>query len=129
MYNPVQQFFFCVANRDISGVLETVTDNAVFEAQGPETVPIYGRFEGKQGVEKFVNTLFELFDTEAFEIYQWAFADDFVFAYGYLRHRVRQTGKVFKSEWSLVCRLKGDRISAYKMFEDTDALRSAYTQQ
>ncbi|MEM8781089.1 MAG: nuclear transport factor 2 family protein [Cyanobacteria bacterium P01_G01_bin.49] len=128
MYNPVQQFFLSVANRDLTGVFETVNDNVVFEAQGPKIVPIYGRFEGKKGVEKFVNTLFDLFDTEAFEIRKWAFSEDFVFAYGYMQHRVRQTNKVFKSEWSLVCRLENDRISSYKMFEDTAALQSAYNQ-
>lgn len=128
MYNPVQKFFSCVAEQDLNGVLATVTDNVVFEAQGPETVPIYGKFEGKQGIEKFVNTLYELFDTEAFEIRQWSFAEDYVFSYGYLQHRVRKTGKIFKSEWSLVCRLEGDRISSYKMFEDTAALQAEYAE-
>ena len=126
MYNPVEQFFLAVAERDMAKALETVNDNVVFEAQGPKSVPIYGRFEGKEGVKVFVNTLANLFDTEAFEIRKWAFSDDFVFAYGYMQHRVRKTNKLFKSEWSLVCQIKNERISSYKMFEDTAALELAY---
>lgn len=126
MYNPVRDFFLAVAEQNIDRVLETVNDDVVFEAQGPASVPIYGRFEGKEGVRKFVNILSDLFDTEAFEIREWAFSENFVFAYGYLQHRVRKTDKLFKSEWSLVCQIKNERISSYKMFEDTAALESAY---
>ena len=126
MYNPVREFFLAVAEHDINRVLETVNDDVVFEAQGPTSVPIYGRFEGKEGVKKFVNILSDLFDTEAFEIRKWAFSENFIFAYGYMQHRVRKTDKLFKSEWSLVCQIENERISSYKMFEDTAALESAY---
>ena len=126
MYNPVQHFFLAVAEQDIDRALETVNDDVVFEAQGPSSVPIYGRFEGKEGVKKFVNTLSDLFNTEAFEIREWAFSENFIFAYGYMQHRIRKTDKLFKSEWSLVCQIKNERISSYKMFEDTAALESAY---
>lgn len=126
MSNPVQHFFSCIANRDLIGALEFVDENAVFEAQGPEAVPIYGRFKGKEGVKRFVAILAEMFETEAFEIRKWSVTDEFVFAYGYMQHRVRKTGRVFKSEWALVCQVEGGRISSYKMFEDTAALQTAY---
>jgi ketosteroid isomerase-like protein len=67
-----------------------------------------------------------MFETEAFEFRKWATADNFVFAYGYMQHRVRKTGRLFKSEWALVCQVKNGRIISYKMFEDTAALRDAY---
>ena len=127
MYNPVEQFFLAISEDNLAKALETVNSDVVFEAQGPNSVPIYGRFEGKEGVKTFVNTLADLFDTEAFEIRQWAFSEDFVFAYGYLQHRIRKTDKIFKSEWSLVCQIENKRISSYKMFEDTAALEAAYS--
>ncbi|MEN9518527.1 MAG: hypothetical protein RLZZ381_1115 [Cyanobacteriota bacterium] len=126
MSNPVEQFFLAIAQGNLAKALDTVNEDVVFEAQGPKSVPIYGRFEGKKGVEKFVNTLSDLFNTEAFEIHKWAFSEDFVFAYGYMQHRVSKTNKLFKSEWSLVCQIKNERISSYKMFEDTAALEAAY---
>ena len=97
-----------IAEGNLAKALETVKDDVVFEAQGPKSVPIYGRFEGKQGVEKFSDTLSNLFDTETFEIRKWAFSEDFIFAYGYMQHRIRKTNKLFKSEWSLVCQIEND---------------------
>lgn len=111
---------------NLSGALQLVDGNAVFEAQGPMTVPIYGRFEGKTGVTRFLKILWEIFDTEAFEFRKWANAEGFVFGYGYMRHRVRNTGRVFESEWALVCQISGGLITSYKMFEDTAALQAAY---
>ena len=64
MYNPVEWFFMAIAEGNLTKALETVNDNVVFEAQGPKSVPIYGRFEGKEGVKKFVNTLSDLFSDE-----------------------------------------------------------------
>ena len=46
--------------------------------------------------------------------------------YGYMQHRLRKTGRVFRSEWVLVCEVKDGRILTYKMFEDTAALAAAY---
>lgn len=126
MPDSVQQLFSCLANSDVTGALEYVNDDAVFEAQGPGDVPIYGRFEGREGARRFLTIALEMFETEAFEFRKWAIADDFVFSYWYMQHRVRKTGRVFKSEWALVCQVKNGLISSYKMFEDTAALRDAY---
>lgn len=126
MSNAVQQFFACIENQDFVSALELVDENAVFEAQGPENVPIYGCFEGKDGVRRFLSILSEMFETEAFEFYKWGQADNFVFAFGYMQHRVSKTGRTFKCEWALVCQLKDERISSYKMLLDTAALQAAY---
>lgn len=126
MSNPVEQLFERFASGDIEGALTFVHDAAVFEAQGPGEVPIYGRFEGKEGARRFLSIASGMFDTEAFEFRKWAVADDYVFAYGYMQHKVRKTGRLFKSEWALVCRVDSGLIRSYKMFEDTAALQLAY---
>jgi len=126
MTNPVKRFFESVSKGDIKSALETINDNVVFEAQGPDTVPIYGRFEGKNGVSRFIKILGEMFDTEAFEIHNWTVSAELVYAFGYMQHRVRRTSAIFKSEWALVCKIKNDQIISYKMFEDTAALDAAY---
>ena len=93
MYNPVEQFFLAIAQDDLAKALETVNDNVIFEAQGPKSVPIYGRFEGKEGVENFINILSDLFK-EVFEISKWTVSEDSIFAYGYMQHRVCKTNKL-----------------------------------
>jgi len=124
--NPVQKFFASVGARDIEGALAVIDENTVFEPQGPSDLPIYGRFVGKEGVKRLLNGLGEYFETEVFEIKKWATADDFVFAYGYMQHRVRKTGRIFKSDFAIVCQVEGDLIRSYKIFEDTAAAQVAF---
>ena len=126
MPNPVENFFSCVANGNSKAALDFVHANAVFEAQGPSSVPIYGSFKGHEGVERFLSILSELFETEAFEFKKWAALDNYVFAHGYMQHRVRKTDKAFQCEWALVCQVENGLITSYKMFEDTAALQAAY---
>lgn len=125
--NAVQKFFSGLGAGDMNRVLETVHDDAVFVAQGPETIPIYNTFYGKEGVKEFVRILGEQFDTEDFKVYVTAAYEDYIFAHGLMKLRVRKTRKIFECEWALVCRIKDERIISYKMFEDTSALENAYT--
>jgi NADPH2:quinone reductase len=121
----IDEFFATLASGDEEGALGLVTPDATFEAQGPPSVPIYGRFEGVEGVRRFIATLRELFDTERFDVHQSTQRDGLAFAYGYMQHRVRTTGRVFRSEWALYCEVREGRIHTYKMFEDTAALAAA----
>ncbi|MCA1955713.1 nuclear transport factor 2 family protein [Zymomonas sp.] len=106
--------------------MQFVHENCVFEAQGPSDVPIYGQYNGHEGVIKFLSILSELFDTEDFKCLEWLDSKNYVFGYGYMQHRVKKTGKLFKSEWALVCKIENNLIISYKIFEDTAALQSAY---
>ncbi|HDR9484681.1 TPA: nuclear transport factor 2 family protein [Burkholderia aenigmatica] len=124
--NPLEQFFSKVGARDVSGALAVIDDATVFEPQGPESLPIYGRFVGKGGVERLLGTLAEQFETERFEIREWAEAGDYVFAYGYMQHRVRKTGRIFKSDFAVVAQIEGNVIRHYRIFEDTAAAVAAF---
>jgi uncharacterized protein len=126
MNTIIDTFFTELGAGNEEAALELVTPDATFEAQGPSTVPIYGRVEGCDGVRRFIATLRDMFDTERFDVRRSAESDDVGFAYGYMQHRVRRTGQVFRSEWTLYCELRDGRIRTYKMFEDTAALAAAY---
>ena len=124
----IERFFAVLFSQGIDAALDLVTEDAVFEAQGPSSVPIYGRFEGHEGVRKFIAILQDLFDTEKFEIRQAVERSGIAFAYGYMQHRVIKTDRVFSSEFTLYCQTANNRIATYKMFEDTAALAIAYNQ-
>ncbi|NEP77446.1 MAG: nuclear transport factor 2 family protein [Okeania sp. SIO3B3] len=127
MDNPVAKFFAALKDKDLDRALSVVAEDVVFEAQGPNTVPIYGKFIGKKGVVEFISILGELFNTEAFEIYKLVAVDNYIFAHGYMQHRVKKTERIFKCEYALVCTSKNGLITSYKMFEDTAALSEAYS--
>ena len=124
----IERFFSVLFSQGIDVALDLVTVDTVFEAQGPSSIPIYGRFEGHEGVRKFVAILQEIFDTEKFEIRQSIEEADVAFAYGYMQHRVIKSDRVFCSEFAIYCRLQNNRICTYKMFEDTAALATAYNE-
>lgn len=124
----VHDFFSSMKEGDLDRLLDTVHEDAEFCAPGPDTVPIYNTFHGKDGVREFVRILGELFQNEAFEVYDIVGQGELVFAHGHLRHRVKATGRVFDCDWALVCKIKDGKIISYKMFEDTAALEKAYTQ-
>jgi len=124
--NAVQQFFSALGESNLEKALGSVHEDAVFSAPGPNTVPIYGDFYGKDGVRDFIRILGELFDTEAFKIYDVRESGDYIFAIGLMKHRVKKTGRLFECEWSLVCKVKDGQIISYKMFEDTAGLENAY---
>lgn len=125
---PVAKFFSSLKDGDIERALDAVHEEAVFSAPGPDTVPIYNTFHGVEGAREFIRILGEMFDTEAFEIYDVVEKDNYVFAIGLMKHRVKKTGRIFECEWALVCKIKDGKIISYKMFEDTAALEKAYTQ-
>ncbi len=125
MGNPVEQFFYCVGNGDIAAALELVSDDVVFEAQGPSSTPVYGVFKGKEGVKEFLATISSLYETETFEFIKTVEVDGYVFSHGYMKHHVRPTNRVFECEWALVCQIENGVITSYKMFDDTAAAKEA----
>ena len=126
MPNPVQLFLDRIGQRDIAGALTFVAEDVVFEPQGPNSLPIYGRFEGRAGVQQLFGILSEIFETEVFEVRHWGEAPGLVFAHGFMQHRVRKTGRRFKSEWALVVQVRDGLIHSWKIFEDTAAFQAAY---
>ena len=126
MSDPVTCFFQHVATGEPERALEWVDPEAIFDAPGPADVPIYGRYRGHAGVQRFLHILATEFDTEIFAIERTQRIEEDVWARGRMRHRVRATGRLFACPWALHCRLRQERIVAYTMFEDTAALIAAY---
>jgi ketosteroid isomerase-like protein len=86
----IDGFFAALDSRGAEAAVKLVTADATFEAQGPPSVPIYGRFEGHDGVRRFIATLRELFDTERFELRQSIQSGEIALAYGYMQRRVAE---------------------------------------
>ena len=122
----IERFFTIFSSQGIDAALELVSTDTVFEAQGPLFIPIYGRYQGHEGVRKFASILRDEFNTEKFEIRKSIENSEIAFAFGYMQHRVIKTEQVFCSEFAVYCQIRNNQISAYKMFEDTAALVSAY---
>ena len=123
---PVEQFFSAFASGDVAGILETFHDDVEIIAVGPSSVPWYGTYHGKAGVQAFLTALGGNVEPQQFEVRAVLGQGQTAVATGSLAHRVPATGKLFASDWALVCGIKDGAIIRYQFFEDTAAAAEAF---
>lgn len=114
--------------KDIEKVKQLISNDAKFIAirsQSYPELPIYGTFTGHDGVELFLTTLRDTFDTQQFHIDHVIETPEHGAAFGRFEHRVRATGKMFRSHWAVMCAFEDGKISLYRFFEDSAALEEA----
>ena len=127
---PVKAFFDAFSKGDFQGILNTfhkdVVITAVREANqsGNE---IYGTYNGIEGVKKFLSNLGAAFDTQAFTVQNIVGDKNVAFANGKFIHKVKQTEKLFASEWALYAVIKEGKIIEYHFYEDSEKFSKANT--
>lgn len=121
-------FFTAFGNGDFQGILDTfhpdVKVTAVRNAEVNEGSP-FGSYYGIEGLKGFLGTLGFVFNTKAFVVENVIDEGNIAFANGNFVHELKTTGKLYKSEWSLMCELKDNKIIAYKFFEDSQKFYEA----
>lgn len=124
----VQDFIGHILAGRMDEALTLVDPEARFIAQRPQPNPhnpLHGTFVGHEGARRFFGTFGELLEPGDFNV-EASFAEgEHAAMYGTLRHRSRQTGKDFASDWALVSKVRSGRITLYHFYEDTEALREA----
>ena len=123
---PVEQFFTAFGQGDLDSLLATLHEDIVIDVEGPNTVPHYRMYQGKDGARQFIETLGTNFQTQQFDVQTLIGQDDTVMASGGFEHIVVSTGKTFKSPWALRCEIKDDKIAHYRFYEDTAAAVEAF---
>lgn len=118
----VQAFFNAFGKGDFDGIInsfnEDCTITAVRDAKR-EDQQLYGAYNGKDGVKTFISNLGNTFDTKAFSVEHLVGEGNIAFANGKFTHVVKTTGKIFTSDWSLMCEIKDGKISTYQFYEDS----------
>lgn len=98
----------------------------VFRKQSDSQVPIYGTHIGQAAGTTFFKNLAEMFEFGAFEMEDSIASDNYIVRFGELAHKVKRTGDVFNSLWTMIVRFdKAGKICLYRMHEDTSALEAA----
>ncbi|WP_417476086.1 nuclear transport factor 2 family protein [Leisingera sp.] len=128
----VTDFFSALRQEGIEAALEYVADDATFVAvlndDFKKFLPMYGEFRGKSGARAFLNSLAENFDTQEFTVHKMISEGEFAALWGRFHHRIRSTGKDFRSDWALTCEIRNGKIVHYQFYEDTAALEDAFDQ-
>jgi len=117
---PVERFFTAFGQGDLDGLINTL------EVEGPESVPVYRTYRGKEEARLFIETLGQNFQTQQFDVETLIGQNDTAMATGIFQHQVISTGKIFKSGWALKCKIKDDKITHYRFYENTAAAVEAF---
>jgi ketosteroid isomerase-like protein len=115
----VQRAFDEFMTGNTSAVVDVCTDDVTWGSYPNPGVPLAGTFKGKDGVRQFFSGLAELIDYSAFIPREFIGEGDTVIVLGHHAGKVKKTGKTFDSEWAMVFKLRGSRISSFFSFIDT----------
>ncbi|MFW9331784.1 nuclear transport factor 2 family protein [Paenibacillus polymyxa] len=122
-------YFQALGSKQIDKVIELVHDEAKFiilKKEPSNRIPLYGTFHGKEGVRNYLNLLEEAEQIESFVLHKLIGNQEAACAWGNFRIKVNVTGKVFESDWAIVCEVEQEKIRFFQIFEDTAALEEAF---
>jgi len=122
----VDRFFTAFSAGDFERILEIAHEDITVVATGPNSVPWYDTYHGRDGLRQFLDRLDSATQTEAFAVDCLVSEGETVFAAGHLEHRITATGNVFESDWALRCAVQEGALVEYQFFEDTAAAAAAF---
>ena len=128
--STVQDFLGKIFAGKLDEALTLVDPSACFISTRPQPNsrnPLHGTFVGQEGARAFFGGFGALLEPHDFNVESSFQEGEHAALYGTLRHKSRQTGKDFVSDWALICKVKEGRITLYHFYEDTEALQDALT--
>jgi ketosteroid isomerase-like protein len=119
----VQNAYAAFGRRDISAILEMLTDDVQWEfiSSASGGSPYAGRYSGKEDVRRWFGVLAQSDDIQQFEPREFLAGPNHVTVLGWERTRVLPNGGVFESDWIHVFMFKGDKVSRWIGAADTAA--------
>jgi ketosteroid isomerase-like protein len=124
----VQDFFNAFGKGDFNGIINSFHDSSRITAVrdgNRNGSQIYGTYQGKEGAKTFISNLGNAFDTKAFSVDHFVSEGNVVFVNGKFTHIVKSSGKLFSSDWALMCVIKDDKIMEYHFYEDSESFSEA----
>lgn len=111
---------------DIAAMLESYTDDVVWEGPEVDGVPFSGTYHGKEGVRDFFMTMARLQDYTVFDLLDVVAEDNKVVVIGRSQARIKESGKTVDTPWIHVITLRGDKVMRFQHLTDTAAGKEAY---
>lgn len=123
----LQQMYAAFGRGDIDTLLANVTDDVTWGIDtAASEVPTYGVRSGREGVADFFATLAEYVDFKSFEPRNFAAAGDEVLVTVDYDFQFRKNGKGMPMAALHRFRIRDGKVSSFRGYEDTAAVRSAY---
>ncbi len=126
--DAVAGFFSAFGSGDFEGVLNAFDDNVKIVAVREGALQegsLYGTYEGREGLQAFLSGMGSEFNTQAFDVANVMGEGNVAFANGSFTHEIKKTGKLFSSDWALMCVVENGKIKEYHFFEDSQSYTEA----
>lgn len=122
----VQEIYATFGRGDIPALLKVVADNIEWMIASPPIVPHAGRRHGREEVAQFFPVLADTEEFKQFEPRDCMAEGDQVAVLGYLRSRVKATGRTNGNDWAMVWTLLEGKVTRIRTFEGAAAEVTAY---
>ncbi|MFB9844522.1 nuclear transport factor 2 family protein [Mucilaginibacter ginsenosidivorans] len=125
----VSNFFEALGKGDSDAAINLFDEQAqiilVRPSENRDAEDLYGTYTGKKGAAGFLSNFSKTFSPQEFSVQNLIGNDQVAFANGNFTHKVIATGKLFSSNWALMCIVKNEKISEYRFYEDSSAFDAA----
>ncbi len=115
----VQTAFDHFSKGNIPGLLEMLSDDIIWEMNGPDLIPYAGVRNGKAGALDFFTKLAATHDFQVFEPQQYIAENDTVAATGVAKTTNKLTGKSSTNHWAMTWTFKDGKAIHYHNYSDT----------
>jgi ketosteroid isomerase-like protein len=111
----VDKMFEAFTKGDVEKFVETVSSDTVWIYHGTQIIP-KSTFEGKEGVRKFVSSIFNNTEIIAFEPRQFICKGNHVVVLGREHQKLKRSGKELKQEWVQIYTVENNLIIRMEEF-------------
>jgi uncharacterized protein len=122
----VKQAYDRFKSGDIPGLMNLFSDDIEWILDRSEYVPFTGTRHGKSEVGQFFSSLGESQHPLQFEPQEFIAQGDKVVALGHYTWTVKQTDRIFESDWAEVFTVHDGKITRFREYADTAAAERAY---
>jgi ketosteroid isomerase-like protein len=121
----IKECFDAFARGDAAFIVARVTDDVDWRPPGTAT-PYGGNYKGPQGAGQFFAKIGGAVEVTKWEPKHVVASGSAVIAWGHWEGKARPTGKSFASDWGMEFGFKGDKISSFRVVEDTAHVAAAF---
>lgn len=122
----IQQAYDCFGQGNIAGILDTLTNDVIWQVAPVKDVPFTGTRNGQEGAADFFAKMAECEDTLQFEPRDFIAQGDKVAVVGHYAGHVKATGREYETYFVHVFTLREGKIARFDEYTDTAAIANAF---
>ena len=123
----IQQAYQSVNTGDIPSFLNVLTEDVLWILPDMANVPFAGTWQGREQVGEFFRRMDETQDVVEFEPEEFIAKREKVIVLGHFTMRVKESGKLSRSQWVHVWKVDEDKVSYMREYVDTLAVSRAHS--